>query len=140
MKLVSKLPVGEGMYIFCSCPSTQEVYSTPPKFPCAGSGKEKTNAAFFDQPMDFIEQNRQTLDFIYDNNLISRVEFLRDAPGILAKGKIYGGVEEIIEPHFFQGTTDEKGFSRLPWAEKEMRFLLKKKREVQNPLNIDRAI
>jgi hypothetical protein len=36
--------------------------------------------------------------------------------------------------------TNERGLPRLPWAEKEMRFLLKKKREVQNSLNVDRAI
>jgi hypothetical protein len=35
--------------------------------------------------------------------------------------------------------TDERGFSRLPWTEKEMRFSLKERREIQEPLNVIKA-
>ena len=118
-----------------------EVYPTSPKFPCAGSGKKKTNAAFFNQSVNFIEENRQTLDFIYDNDLVLRIEFLGDAAGILAQSQIYGGVEEIMRPHSFQGMADERGFSRLPWTEKEMRKILqKKRRKIQPPLDVHRTI
>jgi hypothetical protein len=36
--------------------------------------------------------------------------------------------------------TNERGLARLTRAEKEVRFLLEKRREVQSPLDIDRTI
>jgi hypothetical protein len=89
--------------------------------------------------VDFVEKERQTLDFIDDNDFVSPIEFLGDAAGILAQSQIYGGVEEIVRPHPFQGMTDERGLSCLPWTEKEMRFFLKQRREIQNPLDVHRT-
>jgi hypothetical protein len=72
------------MHVLCPRTSAQEVYSTSPKFPCAGSREKKPNASFFYQPVDFVEKDRQSLDFVDDDYFVSRIDLLRDAAWILA--------------------------------------------------------
>ena len=67
----------------------------PPRrsFPRARPGKQEMQAARLDQPVHFIQQFREALDFVDDDDSVFRAKLLSHAPRILAESKIHGVIQ-----------------------------------------------
>jgi hypothetical protein len=75
------------MKIFCSRPPTQKVDAGATQFAGAGTGQQKMEFPFLNQPVDFVQKVRKTLNFIDNNPLIFGAELLFDPTRVLAKGR-----------------------------------------------------
>ncbi len=93
------------------------------EFPCTGPGEEKSDAFLLDEAMHLIQQSRQSLNFIDDNDAIFWRDLFGQALGTLAEGEIHGRVQEIVDAGTFEVLADEEAFPRLAGAEKKVRFL-----------------
>jgi hypothetical protein len=85
------------MQILCSGTATQEVYTAAAQLPGTRAGEQETQTARLDQAVHFVQQFRQTLDLVDDDKFILRAKLLRHAPRILAKSKIDGVIQEIVD-------------------------------------------
>ena len=73
--------------------------------------------------MHLIQQGRQSLNFIDDDDLIFGRDFFSQALGTLAEGEIRGRIQEIVNAGTFKVLADEEAFPRLAGAEKKVRLL-----------------
>lgn len=131
-----QFPAGQRVQVYGPGAPTKEIDSTAAELAGTGTGHEKTNSSAFNQTMDFVQEFWQALDFIYDYQTVLRGDLLCNAARILAKSQKDRGVQKVVYPRFFQGVLDQKRLTGLAGPKKEMRLLIKERRQIQGPLNI----
>ena len=93
------------------------------ELPGTGPCEEKSDAPLFDEAMHLIQQRRQSLNFIDDDDAIFGCHFFSQALGTLAKGEIQGCVQQIVDAGTFEVLPDEETFPSLAGAKKKMGLL-----------------
>lgn len=115
---------GQRMKIFGARPATQEIHSSAAQLARARSRQEKTQAAFFDEPVDLVQEDRQALDLVDHHDPLGWSYLFGHAAGVLAELEENRGIEEIVDTVIRQGMSNQKTFSRLARPEEEVRFAL----------------
>jgi len=120
-----------------------EIQANPELDPRLGIFALLREILFFQNPnlfpankaVHFVQQLRQTLDLIDDDDFVFGGKFLCDARRILAEGKINRVIQQVVGTGVAQRMLDEKPLAGLPWTEKKMRFLLQERGQVRQALD-----
>jgi hypothetical protein len=89
----------------------------------------------FDEPVNLVQQVRQALNLVNDDDAILRCQFLANTAGILTQSQINRTVEKIIDSGADEGMANQEGLACLPRPKKEIRLFLQESRQVKDPLN-----
>ncbi len=114
-------------------PPPEKIHAAPAELAGARAGEEKADSPLLDQKMHLVEQRRNALNFIDDDELLARADFLGNSSGILAESQKRGRIEKIVDAGSLQPLADEEALARLARTEKEIGFLPDKREEVQIP-------
>ena len=127
--------LADGQIISVPLPTPEQVHAAATEFARARPRQQELDPALLDQTVDLVQEFRQTLDLVDDDDAVGGREFLGDAPRLLAQGEIGRMVEEVIEPHAWERVADQETLSRLPGSEQEVRLLPNQPREIEGALD-----
>jgi hypothetical protein len=125
MKVLFQFSENKRMHAPRAGTAPQQVDAPVSQFSGAGARQQETDTPVFDEIMNFIQQNRELLDFIDDHNPVVIRQFLTKPLRGTTQFQKDVGLKKIITLAVTQRLLNQGGFSRLPGAEKEMRFIFK---------------
>ncbi|MEX5283012.1 hypothetical protein [Nitrospira tepida] len=90
--------------------------------------------------MDFVEQCRQPLNFVDDDDAILRGELFGQALRTLTEPKVDRRIQEVVDPGPLEALGDQEALSCLARTQEEVRLLLQEALQAQQARDNRRGI
>ena len=99
-------------------------------------GEQKPQPARLDQAVRLVQQFRQALNLVDDDDSVFGAKLLSHAARILAQRQVNGVVQEIVDPRVLESMLNQKRLARLPGSQEKMRFLLEQSLQIHEPVDL----
>lgn len=111
--------------------TAEQVHAAAPQLARARSGEHEAHAALLDEPVHLVEEDRQLLDLVDDDQPILRRQLLPEATGALAERQEHLGIEQVVDLGSRQGVADQRRLAGLAGSQQEQRFPRREARQIE---------